>query len=121
MLGHDRSVPVVGEAEAVLAAAKAKNDFRGANGALGAAAKLLDLCGRLSGQLQQANAAGGGLHLHKHVTNVSIGHDYTNDADWAQMLYEATNGFDVTEITRLKAIVCNARTTPLLTDSNHST
>jgi hypothetical protein len=116
----DRVTKLVGEAEEILAAAKSKNDFRGANGALGAAAKLLDLLGRLSGELHQANAAGGGLHLHKHVTNVNIGHDYTNDPDWAAMLYEATRGFDPDEIARLKAIVCNSRATPLLVNSNHS-
>jgi hypothetical protein len=116
----DRVTKLVGEAEEILKAAKEKNDFRGANGALGAAAKLLDLLGRLSGELHQANAAGGGLHLHKHVTNVNIGHDYTNDVEFAQMISEATRGFDPREIERLKTIVHNERATPVLTDSIQS-
>jgi hypothetical protein len=77
------------------------------------------LLGRLSGELHQANAAGGGLHLHKHV-NVTIGHDYTNDLEFAQMISEATRGFDPREIERLRTIVHSARATPVLTDSIQS-
>jgi len=99
---YNRVEKLVREAEEILAAAKAKNDFRGANGALGAAAKLLDLLGRASGELQSANA--GGLHLTlNRVTNNTI-INYNDDADFARMIGEATRGFDVCELMRLKAI-----------------
>jgi hypothetical protein len=99
----ERVQKLIGEAEEILMAAKAKNDFRGANGALGAAAKLLDLCGRLSGELQSANA--GGIHLTLNRTTKTIINNYgDSDPEWATMLFEATRGFDPAEITRLKAI-----------------
>src|ERR1700733_12523685 len=47
-----RVLRVSDEVEKILAAASAKNDFRGGSGALGASAKFLDLCARLSGELQ---------------------------------------------------------------------
>jgi hypothetical protein len=108
------------EAEKILAAASAKNDFRGANGALGAAAKLLDLCARLSGELQSANAGGLHLTLMNRVTNTTIV-NYDTDIDFAVMIGEATRGFDVNELLRLKALAesasfCNERDTRLLTD-----
>jgi hypothetical protein len=101
---HDRVEKLVGEAEQVLAKAKAKDDFRGAVGALGAAAKLLDLLGRVSGELQSANS--GGIHLTK-ITNVNVT-NYDNDRDFAAMVGEATRGFDVRELMRLKAIAESA-------------
>jgi len=95
---------LVGEAEEILRLAKSKEDFRGANGALGAAAKLLDLCGRLSGELQQANAAGGGFHVHLSKTTVNV-RNYGDDRELAALVGEATAGFSVDEFLRLKALV----------------
>ncbi len=103
----DRVLRLADEAEKILASARReRNDFRGASG-LGAAAKLLDLCGRLSGELQSANA-GGTQHLTMNrVTNNTI-INVDNDADFAAMIGEATKGFSVDELTRLKALACNA-------------
>ena len=114
------------EAEQLVAIAKTEKNYHGATSALVAACKLLDLCGRLSGELQQANAAGGGLHLHKHTTiNIT---NFDNDVDFAAMIGEATRGFSVAELMRLKAIaegtsntsvhsVCNARPKAMIVDA----
>jgi hypothetical protein len=108
---YDRVEKLVGEAEQILAKAKAKDDFRGANGALGAAAKLLDLLGRASGELQSANA--GGIHLTQiRVTNTV--NNYGDDREIAELVAEATRNFDPTEIARLQALVCNSRSTALV-------
>jgi hypothetical protein len=110
----DRVTKLAGEAEELVAIAKAEKNYRGATSALVAACKLLDLVGRLSGELQQANAAGGGLHLTMNrVTNNTIV-AVDNDADFAAMIGEATKGFDHGELDRLKALVHNTRETPLL-------
>jgi hypothetical protein len=53
-----RVLRLADEAENVLRSARARSDFRGANGALGASAKLLDLCGRLSGELTSSHTPG---------------------------------------------------------------
>jgi hypothetical protein len=108
----DRVEKLVTSAEEILEAAKTKNDFRGANGALGAAAKLLDLLGRLSGELQSANAGGLHLTMNRVTNNTIVAVD--NDADFAAMIGEATKGFSVDELMRLKALVNNPSTTPLL-------
>jgi len=100
---YDRVERLVTAAEEVLASARARGDFRGATGALGAAAKLLDLLGRASGELQSANA--GGIHLTK-ITNVNVT-NYDNDIDFARMISEATRGFDPREIARLRALACS--------------
>jgi hypothetical protein len=109
----DRVEKLVTSAEEILEAAKTKNDFRGANGALGAAAKLLDLLGRLSGELQSANAGGLHLTMNNRVTNTIVT-TYDNDVEFAQLVSEATRGFNPIEIERLKALVNNPSTTPLL-------
>lgn len=98
---YDRVEKLVGAAEEVLAKAKAKEDFRGANGALGAAAKLLDLLGRVSGELQSANA--GGIHLTK-ITNVNVTNNYGDDRELAELVSEATAGFNPSVIERFKQL-----------------
>lgn len=97
---YNRVERLVGEAEQILAAAKAKEDFRGANGALGAAAKLLDLLGRASGELQSANA--GGIHLTR-ITNVNVTANY-DDRELAELVSEATAGFNPVVIERFKQL-----------------
>jgi len=95
----DRVLRLADEAEKILALRKERNDFRGANGALGAAAKLLDLCGRLSGELQSANAGGT-----QHLTVIPVASiniiNVDNDADFAAMIGEVTKGFSVDELMR---------------------
>jgi len=56
-----RVLRLADEADAILKAAKAASNFQGANGALNAAAKLLDLCARLSGEL--TNSLTPGIHF----------------------------------------------------------
>ena len=96
---YNRIEKLVCEAEAILVSAKAKEDFRGANGALGAAAKLLDLCARLSGELQVPNS--GGIHLTK-ITNVNV-NNY-DDKELAGLLKEATCGWNPAVIARFQAL-----------------
>jgi hypothetical protein len=109
----DRVTKLAGEAEELVAIAKAEKNYRGATSALVAACKLLDLVGRLSGELQQANAAGGGLHLHLSKTTVNVA-NYGDDRELAELVSEATRGFDAAEIARLRDLVCTERAAPLL-------
>jgi len=100
---RDRVVRLVDEAEQILATAKAREDFRGANGALGAACKLLDLCARLSGELQVPNS--GGIHLTK-ITNVNVTH--SDDKELAVLVQEATDNWNPAVVEHLKALAgCN--------------
>jgi hypothetical protein len=114
---YERVEKLVSEAEEILAAAKAKNDFRGANGALGAAAKLLDLLGRVSGELQSANA--GGIHLSLTSNRVTVNTAPGSDAELAELLAEATDDFDPVVIERFKAL-SGERSQRVLTDSHNS-
>lgn len=100
---YDRVEKLVAAAEEILVAAKAKNDFRGANGALGAAAKLLDLLGRVSGELQSANACG--IHLTK-ITNVNVT-SYGDDQEIAELVREATDNWNPGVIEHLKALTAD--------------
>jgi hypothetical protein len=56
-----------------------------------------------------------GLHLtlNDRVTNTTI-NNFDNAADFAATVGEATKGFSVDELLRLKALVNNLSTTPLL-------
>jgi len=108
---YNRVEKLVGEAEQILAAAKAKDDFRGANGALGAAAKLLDLLGRASGELQGANA--GGIHLTK-ITNVNVT-NYGDDRELAELLREATCDWNPAVVERFKQLAgCSVDAAPIV-------
>jgi hypothetical protein len=109
---YNRVERLVDEAEQILAKAKAKDDFRGANGALGAAAKLLDLLGRASGELQSANV--GGIHLTQiKVTNINTSND---DRELAELIREATADFNPAVIERFKQLAaCTVDAPPLLT------
>jgi hypothetical protein len=108
-----RVLRLTDEAEKILAAASAKKDFRSANGALGAAAKLLDLCGRLSGELQGPNTPG--LHLTLNSTRINVTH-YNDDAELASLIAEATDNFNPAEIARLKRIAEGQNILPACND-----
>ena len=72
--------------EKILASATSKEDLRAATGAVTALTRLLELLGRLSGELQSSNTPGIRLSLQKTTINVS---NYDSDPEWATMLYEA--------------------------------
>jgi hypothetical protein len=95
------------EAEELLQAAKAAKNLKAATSAICAAVRVLELTGRLDGSLAQPNAPGLHLTLNQRVTNVSI-ISYENDVEFAVMVGEATRGFDVNELMRLKALVDNS-------------
>jgi hypothetical protein len=100
----DRVEEVITEAKAILVDAKAAKSFGPATQALNSITRALELCARLSGELQPGNA--GGIHLTK-ITNVNVTNNYGDDADFAAMVGEATKGFSVAELMRLKAIAEN--------------
>lgn len=93
---------LAGEAEGILATAKAAGNLKGATSAICAAVRVLELCGRLDGSLAQPNA--GGLHLTLNSTKVTVNKFDGDDVEFAMMIGEATNGFDVAELLRLKRI-----------------
>ena len=95
--------------EKILASATSKEDLRAATGAVTALTRLLELLGRLSGELQSSNTPGIRLSLQKTTINVS---NYDSDPEWATMLYEATRGFDPVEIERLKQIATGPNASP---------
>jgi hypothetical protein len=109
----DRVERLAAKAEKIVDIAEAEKNYRGATSALVAACKLLDLCGRVSGEIRSANAAGGSLHVSftsNKVVNVhSFGDD---DAEFATMIAEATNNFDPVVIERLKRIAQEQRSLP---------
>jgi hypothetical protein len=93
-------------AEEILAMAKADKNLNAATGAINAATRLLELVGRLSGELASVNS--GGIHMTQiKVTNIN---NYDDDASFAQMIGEATKWFDPHEIQRLKALAESSRT-----------
>jgi hypothetical protein len=97
-----RVLRLAGEAEGILEDAKSSKNLKAATSAICAAVRVLELVGRLSGELQAPNA--GGLHLTlNRVTNTTI-HNYGDDAELAQLVGEATKGFSVDELMRLRAI-----------------
>ena len=92
---------VITEAKSILVEAKANKSFGAATQALNAITRALELCGRLSGELQSANSDVINLTLSKTTVNV---HSYDDDVEFAQMIGEATNGFDIAEFLRLRAL-----------------
>ena len=89
------------DAEEILSTAKSKQNLTAATGAINACTRLLELCGRLSGELQ---APGAGIHFHstRNVTNVV---NINDDTEIAQMFAEFTRNFHPDEIERLKLLV----------------
>lgn len=93
---------LITEAQQILTTAKADKDPKSALNAVNALARLLELLGRVSGELAQPNA--GGLHLTLNSTKVTVNKFDGDDVEFATMIGEATNGFDVAELLRLKRI-----------------
>jgi hypothetical protein len=96
----NRVTKLVDEAESLLAVAKSKENIVGATSAINSACRLLELCGKLSGELSSQNI--GGIHLT--VNKTTTVNNYDDDAAFAEMIGEATRGFDVAELMRLKSI-----------------
>jgi hypothetical protein len=90
---------VITEARAILVDAKANKSFGPATQALNSITRALELCARLSGELQAPNS--GGIHLTK-ITNVNV----TNydDKELAGLLKEATCGWNPAVIARFQAL-----------------
>jgi hypothetical protein len=96
---------VITEAKAILTEARANKSFGPATQALNSITRALELCARLSGELQSANAGGLQLHLHKHehVTN-----NYMDEREFALLIQEATRNFNPDEISRLRLLAESA-------------
>jgi hypothetical protein len=107
----DRVHKLADEAIGILETAKAEKDLKAGTAAICAAVRCLELCGRLDGSLAQPNAPG--LHLHLSKT-VNVTSNYGDDADFAAMIGEATKGFSVEELMRLKRIACSDVAPPLV-------
>jgi hypothetical protein len=108
----NRVESLLDEAKGILADAKAAKDLRAGTNAVHAVARVLELIGKLTGELAQPNMPGLHLTLNRVTNNAIVAVD--NDTDFAAMVGEATKGFSVDELMRLKALVCNTRDTPLL-------
>jgi hypothetical protein len=100
-------------AEEILTAARTKDNFTAATSALNAACRLLELCGRLSGELQ---APGAGVHLTLSKTTINNYGDPGSDEELARLLFEALDGFDPDRIAHFKAIAEGSNRTPTCTD-----
>jgi hypothetical protein len=72
--------------------------------ALNSMTRALELCARLSGELQSANTGGIHLTLNKTVNLTN----YDTDADFAAMIGEATKNFSHAELDRLRSIAESA-------------
>ncbi len=81
-------------AEEILAEARTNKSFGAATSALNAACRLLELCGRLSGELQ---APGAGIQVNFTSNKVTV-NNFSDDVDFAQMVGEATMGFSIDEL-----------------------
>jgi hypothetical protein len=97
----ERVERLVGEAEGILVCAKSSQDWKGATAALGAAARLLELLGRLSGELVNQNAPGVHLTLNRVTTTIN---NYGSDEELAQLVMEATNNFSTDTIEHFRAL-----------------
>ena len=92
---------LVDEAEVILKDAKATKNLKAATSAIGAATRLLELMGRLTGELQQPN---GWIHLNMtRITNNSIT-VCGDDAELAVLVKEATDSFNPAIIEHFKQL-----------------
>jgi hypothetical protein len=98
---YNRLEKFIAASEEILANAKTARDWKACTAAIGAATRLLELVGRLSGELVAQNV--GGLHVTMNrTTNTTI--NINDDTEIAQLVAEATLGFDPGEIERLKLL-----------------
>jgi hypothetical protein len=105
----DRIEEVISEAKSILVDAKAAKSFGPATQALNSITRALELCARLSGELQPGNA--GGIHLTQiKVTNINTGND---DRELAELVSEATAGFNEAVIERFKQLAGCSDVAPL--------
>lgn len=78
-------------------------DRRSAISAIGALTRLLELFGRTSGELTPSGGAS--IHLHQtRITNTVNNYEAGSDVELAQLVGEATLGFDIAEFERLKML-----------------
>jgi hypothetical protein len=101
---------LVGEAEELLAKAKAKENIRDAATVINSTVKVLELLGRLTGQLSNAGA---GISLNftsNRTTTINNNVNVGDDKELAQMVGEATGNFNPAEIERLKALASGTAT-----------
>jgi hypothetical protein len=98
----DRVESAISDAQAILRDARTSKNLTAATGAVNAVTRLLELLGRVSGELQTASASG----IHFSLTKVSntVNNYGTDDSELAQLVSEATKGFDPAEITRLRLL-----------------
>jgi hypothetical protein len=96
-----RTQRLADEAEAILAIARTNGNLKAATAAICACVRVLELTGRLDGSLAQPHVPGLHLTLNRvHVTN----YNYNDDREIALLIKEATNGFDINEIERLRLL-----------------
>jgi hypothetical protein len=95
-----RTQRLADEAIGILETAKASGNLKAATAAICACTRVLELTGRLDGSLTQPTMPGVHLHLSKTTVNVNYG----DDKEFALLISEATKGFDLDEIQRLKAL-----------------
>lgn len=114
----NRVQELLGEAHEILTTAKSEKNLTAAVAAINACSRLLELCGRATGELQ---TSGGGIHFHatKNVTNISVRDG--DDVELALLVKEATAGFSPDEINRLRTLtetasLCHERDTHSLSD-----
>ena len=102
----ERLETVIAEAQSICAEAKAAKSYASAVSALNAVTRNLQLVGRITGELQSNS---GGIHVTQ--VNVNVG-AYDDDVQFAAMIGEATKGFSVEELMRLKALAEGTAATP---------
>jgi len=102
----ERLETVISEAQSICQDAKATKSYTSAIAALNAVTRNLQLVGRITGELQSNS---GSVHMNvNQQINISV---YDNDTEFAKMIGEATKGFSVDELLRMKALVEGTRTT----------
>jgi hypothetical protein len=100
------------EAIGLLESAKAAGNIKGATAAVCAAVRCLELLGRLDGQLRSANTPGISFNtrINVNITN------FDSDEEFAAMIGEATRGFSIDELMRLKRIAESQKALPACND-----
>jgi hypothetical protein len=92
------------QTEEILTTCKADKNFKGAVAAAGALTRVLELLAKLRGEL----SPNGGVHLNFTSNKVTINNNAGSDEELAELISEATLGFDPNEIQRLKTLADSA-------------